>query len=215
VDSRTSPLRFFAIEPDGCSPACANCDGFLMPRLILVFRGAGFPKEAGGRIIKPASVPASGKSDRSLQRLTNHARLHQSARRPPRVMRRGVSPFLHGVPLPAFRGHRGLPDRVCSPAALLGFSAFIPFAVFPHHRAIPPLSRRTQPACRLFDHPHRPFSSAAPMSPAVLVLVHQRRARGCPNPASGSRCSRRWSRTCAWRIRESCLRLSPLAGLRA
>jgi len=81
------PCGFIAVEADRCSPACGDCEkGLVKPRHPLLTRR--FAK-ASGRSMEDVSSPVSGGHENSCERLTCHARLHQSVRRPPRVMRRG------------------------------------------------------------------------------------------------------------------------------
>lgn len=77
---QTSSLRFYAVESDGCSPACGNCEKALHASTDPLIRARPSLKLGRGRSIKASSVLSAESARFANPRLTNHARLHQSVR---------------------------------------------------------------------------------------------------------------------------------------
>jgi len=120
-----SSLRFFAVEGDGCGPACGDCEIPWKPRLISSFsRRPSVPGWQLGERSKHQGVGnrVSGRRN-SRQRLTCHAGLHQSLRRPLQVMRRGIL-LSNRRSATCMTDSAALPvqARIEPPAALMGFS---------------------------------------------------------------------------------------------
>lgn len=170
VESVGSSLRFFAVESDGCSPACGDRENSLHASTHpLDWRRP--PRRAGGRSVKASAILSAESAKRAFGRPATPDCINRLVVRC-RSCAAAFS-FPRGVPLPAITDSAAWPDR-SDPAALMGFTdAFrrfdpsggrqIRFREAPGPHAV----------CRIAPH-HRPFSSMDRGSDVFVVLCPTR-----------------------------------------